>query len=272
MYFAFIDESGNPELNDKYNHFYVLPALIIQEKGFPYLHTNWKNLKQNVRSILVSNSDFEFDEEIELHLKDITNRNGNFKILEDNEELLTKILDLIYDFISRLYANILTIIIHKKSYYKEYDKDLKTWALKLLVERLNRFAISRYSHRGEYVLMVMDTVSLEEDEKRRKEIEYFMIHGTDWSEYPDQIIETPFIVDSNIHSGVQLVDAVAYLLRRYTRKSFGISPNAYFNQFVDKYMKKICHLFFKDSDHNHSNYIKFFPGSINVPDRFWSVF
>ena len=48
MYFAFIDESGNPNPKDTNNQFYVLLALIMHEKGFPYLYNYTKSLRREI--------------------------------------------------------------------------------------------------------------------------------------------------------------------------------------------------------------------------------
>ncbi len=38
MYFAYIDESRNPDPKDKGNDLYVLVAVVMQEKGLNYLN------------------------------------------------------------------------------------------------------------------------------------------------------------------------------------------------------------------------------------------
>ena len=48
MFFAFIDESGNPEKKDLNNQFFVLLALIMHEKGFPFLNDETKVLKTDI--------------------------------------------------------------------------------------------------------------------------------------------------------------------------------------------------------------------------------
>ena len=39
MYFAFIDESGTPNLEDKESKFYVLAAVIMKDLGLNFLHS-----------------------------------------------------------------------------------------------------------------------------------------------------------------------------------------------------------------------------------------
>ncbi|GAJ18201.1 unnamed protein product, partial [marine sediment metagenome] len=59
----------------------------------------------------------------------------------------------------------------------------------------------------------MDSVDIEADRKKRKQILEFMERGTGhgWEEYPENIENSPFIVSSELHSGIQIADAVVYL-------------------------------------------------------------
>ena len=88
---------------------------------------------------------------------------------------------------------------------------------------------------------------------------------------PENVIETPFIGDPKIHKGVQVADAIAYILRRHTRKYFSITPDAFMNQYTDRYMKKLTNLFYIGSKWTPKDVIKFFPGDREVPEEFWSV-
>lgn len=272
MYFAFIDESGNPDVNDVNSHFFVLSALVMQEKGFPFLNQGAKELKLRIWDILNDYNDVEIPSDFELHLKEITSKIKHFSTLWNDDEKVIRVLDEIYLYISNLYAKIITVVIPKVDFYKEYSDGMRTWAFKLLVERLNRYVRTPETSDREYVLMVMDSAGEEEDYKRRQEIEYFMQHGTNWSEYPEQVIETPFIGDSKLHNGVQLADAVVYLLRRHVRKCFNINPNSFLNQYTDIYMKQITPLFYLGPKIDNQNVIRFFPHTVNVPNSFWNVF
>jgi len=167
------------------------------------------------------------------------------------------------------------VVIIKEEFYKEYEEGLDKWAFELLVERINRFVIEK----DECAILVMDSVDPEIDNERMKETEFFMKNGTGhgWEEYPENVIETPFIVKSNIHSGVQLVDAVAYLIRWYTRKCLGINPGAFFNKHCDGFMKLIMDRFYGNRYGEgfppvNDNGIKFFPNSTQIPSSFWDIF
>lgn len=273
MYFAFIDESGNPDLKDINNKFYVLVAFIMHEKGFPFLNDNIKLLRAEIWD-QVKNKDFQgnIPTEFELHVKEITSGLNYYETIKDNFKTQMRILEQIYDFISHLYGKVIAVIIPKDEYYSIYKEDMAVWAFKLLVERLHRYILVRKRYKEEYILIVMDRVGDEEDNKRRAEIEQYMLYGTGGGEHPENVIETPFIGDSKIHKGVQIADAIAYLLRRHTRKHFGINPESVLNQYVDKFMEKITGLFYIGSKWTPRYVIKFFPWIDTIPDGFWNIF
>lgn len=273
MYFAFIDESGNPNPKDTDNQFYVLLALIMHEKGFPYLNKYTKYLRNEIWD-LVKGDEYngKIPEDFELHIKEITNRTNYYVKLKDDDETLLKGLDKIYDFISHLYAKVIAVIIPKEEFYSMYSEGMATWAFKLLVERLHRYIWLRKKYREEFVLLVMDTEGDEKDNKRRKEIEEYMLFGTGGGDRPENVIETPFIGDSKIHKGVQVADAIAYMLRRHARKCSGINPDAFMHRHSTRYMKKLSGLFYAGSRWKPEDVIKYFPGSYHIPEEFWDVF
>ena len=119
----------------------------------------------------------------------------------------------------------------------------------------------------------MDSVDIEADSKKRTQILEFMERGTGhgWEEYPENIIISPFIVNSELHNGVLIVDAIVYLLRWYARKVFNINPKAFFHQYSEEFLRLIVQKFHKYPNLS-SNTIKFFPTNTYVPDYFWNVF
>ena len=55
MYFAFIDESGTPNLEDKESKFYVLAAVIMKDLGLNFLHSGSEIIKQDIWNIVRKN-------------------------------------------------------------------------------------------------------------------------------------------------------------------------------------------------------------------------
>jgi len=279
MYFAYIDESGTPDPKDEHNSFYVLAAVVMQEKGLNYLNKEWDKVKKEIWELIKNNEDSEIiPSKFEIHMDDINGRRKYYESLKDDIKKWHNLVTKIYTLISRLFIKIMAVIIAKEDFYREYPNgDPSKWAFELLVERINRYVVKKSSNEDgysdEYGLLVMDSVDIDADSKKRKQILEFMERGTGhgWEEYPENIIISPFIVSSELHDGVQIVDVVVYLLRWYTRKIFNINPTAFFHQYSEEFLKLIV-----DKFHEYpfigSNTIKFFPTNTDVPEQFWNIF
>lgn len=277
MYFAYIDESGNPDPKDKDNKIYVLASVIMQEQGLNFLNNVCGILKQEIWQMIKKEEDSdEIPPKLEIHMDHICGGRGLFKSLKGDKEKWHTVANKIYSLIARLYIKIMGVIIVKEYFYDEYpDDDLTKWAFELLVERINRYVVndSKNQEGKEYGLLVVDSVDLEADNEKRKQILEFMKRGTGhgWEEYPDNIINSPFIVSSELHNGVQIVDAVVYLIRWYTRKIYSINPNAFFHLYSEEFMNLIKKKFYR-FPHISQNTIKFFPPSTLIPAGFWDIF
>ncbi len=279
MYFAYIDDSGTPEPKDRNNKFYVLAAVVMQEKGLNYLNTECDNVKQEIWDMIKTKEDPEsYPPKFEIHMDNINGRRNMYQSLKDDVDKWYKVVTKVYTLISRLYIKIMAVIIAKESFYREYpNDDPSKWAFELLVERINRYVIKKSSNEFGYTdergLLVMDSVDIEADSKKRIQVIEFMERGTGhgWEEYPENIITSPFIVNSELHNGVQIVDAVVYLLRWYTRKIFNVNPSAFFHQYSEEILKLIVDKF-HEYPYIGSNTIKFFPTNVYVPEHFWDIF
>ncbi|MCK4380889.1 MAG: DUF3800 domain-containing protein [Candidatus Lokiarchaeota archaeon] len=273
MYFAYIDESGTPDPKDKHNNFYVLAAVVMQEKGLNYLNKEWDKLKKEIWELVKNDEDSDIiPSKFEIHMNDINGRRKFYESLNDDIKKWYNIVTKIYTLISRLFIKIMAVIIAKEDFYKEYpNNDPSKWAFELLVERINRFVIAKNDK--EYGLIVMDSVNIETDNEKRKQIIEFMDRGTGhgWEEYPENIIISPFIVSSELHNGVQIVDVVVYLLRWYTRKMFNINPTAFFHQYSEGLLELVVQKF-HEYPNLGSNTIRFFPTNTDVPEPFWNIF
>ncbi len=277
MYLAYIDESGNFDDKNTANLEYVLTAVIVHEHYWKKLQDACKELKYEIWQILEDQKSYEPPDDFELHLKQISNRDGHFECLKDSDEKWYEIMDEIYTRISWLEISTISSIVIKDEFLTEGYEDVHNWALTLLVERLQRFTIAQRSFVDECILLVLDSVSPQFDKKQRENIQEFVEFGTGhgWKEYPTQVIETPFFVDSHIHSGIQIADALSYLLRRHTYKYLERNPNAFFNKYSDEFMKKINHLFYRGTSSAQvvmGNGIKIFPHKYPMNPKFWEVF
>lgn len=279
MYLAFIDESGNPDPKDKNNKFYVLATVVMQEKGLNHLNKECDKLKQDIWTLIkIDDDSSEIPHKFELHMDDICGRRNHYKRLGNDINKWYNIVMKTCQMISGLFIKIMAIIIVKEDFYKKYPDDSPSkWAFELLVERINRYIIKKSTNQHgvteERGLLVMDSVDIEADTKKRNQILEFMQRGTGhgWQEYPENIINSPFIVSSELHNGVQIVDVAVYLLRWYTRKIFNINPTAFFHQYSEYFLGLIVEKF-HEFPYIGANTIKFFPTSSNVPDEFWNMF
>ena len=273
MYFAYIDESGTPDPNDKDNKIYALAAVVMHEKGLNSLNTMTTKIKHQIWQILKRKKDSDKPPaNYEIHLDYINGRRGLYKRLKNDNEKWFEVLKKIYNLVSNLFIKIMTVIIVKEDFYIFYpDGDPSKWAFELLVERINRYV--KGDSESEFALLILDSVDEDADNAKRDQIIEFMDRGTGhgWEEYPEKIINLPFIVSSKLHNGVQIADAVVYLIRWYTRKIFGINPKAFFHQH-SKELMNIMKYKFLDYSNIGSNTIKFFPTSTDVPESFWNIF
>ena len=201
----------------------------------------------------------------------INGKRRYYKSLKNDDKKWYKVVNKIYMLISRLFIKIMAIIIIKEDFYKLYQSDLSKWAFELLVERINRYV--KKDGTNEFGLLVMDSVNIKADNEKHKQIVEFMTRGTDhgWEEYPEQIINSPFIVSSELHNGVKIADAVVYLIRWYTRRVYGLNPKAFFHQYSGVLMKLIAHRFYEYPNVG-TDTIKFFPTNTDVPNIFWIIF
>ncbi|MBA7523351.1 hypothetical protein ES705_15477 [subsurface metagenome] len=276
MYFAYIDESGNKDINNKQNKLYVLTAIIIHEKYWDWIHQESKNLKRKIWD-LVRDKGLQIDppDDFELHMKEISRKEGYYHTIGDDDKKLRNIWRELYSFISRLFIKIVSIVVHKEHFSDQNFVDVGKWAFKLLIERLNRYVMDYHPEKEQYIMIVMDSVDPKFDEQKRREIENFIKYGTGqgWEEFPEQVIEIPFIVDSKIHSGVQLADLVAYLVRRYAMKHFSLSPDAFFNDYCDDLIALIEDKFYRHDKYTLKGYgMMIFPRNIPLDEQFWKVF
>lgn len=276
MYFAYIDESGNKEITNRQNKLYVLSAIIIHEKYWDWIHQKTGDLKSKIWDLVKGeeNDTIEPPDDFELHMKEISRKEGYYSRIGDDNKRLMQIWRELYTFISKLFIKIVSIVVHKDHFKERNHVDVGKWGFKLLIERLNRFVMDSHPEKEQHILMVLDSVDTKFNEQKRREVEDYIKYGTGqgWEEFPEQVIETPFIVDSIIHNGVQLADLVAYLVRRYAMKYFNLSPNAFFNDYCDNLMTLIEDKFYRHNKLLKGHGLMIFPRNVPLNDQFWKVF
>lgn len=212
MYIAYIDASGRP-FRDKQEKSFVLACLIAHEQQWQYIDNKVKEIKLKHFAYLPS-------EEIELHAKDMLNRNDVFKMLNWDE--IYAIFDDIFGFTSddKTDICIIAVVIIKGKMYK--GKDIEKWAYRMLVERINKFLEKNNEIRVqagmglEYGIMIIDSCGLKADSRLRKKIANMLRKGTYYSDLK-YLIEDPLFTDSKWRHLSQLVDCIAYAVRKHFR-------------------------------------------------------
>jgi hypothetical protein len=273
MYLAFIDESGTIQENDPQCKYYILTAMLMQEKGMKYLHRETQELKRGMWRI-VHGTKKVMPHNFEIHMKDIISAKNSYKPLRGKRQKTEEALKKIYDFISKLYITIISIVIVKKDFYATYKKDdFLPWALRLIIERINgHISIETMSNDDkEYALLLMDE-DFSTDNEKRGFISEMMEEGIKYKTGDvDRVLDTPIFLNSELHNGVQIVDSIAYLIGRYTRKVLDGEGSTLFDDLSEYFLFSLGSKFCGGIPSSNSNKgIKFFPSS--APSRFFDVF
>lgn len=213
MYLTYIDESGKAERSDPESE-YVLASLTINESA-------WKDVDSRVRGLKQKYFPHAGYDEIEIHATDIFNHRGAFKnmSLEKRLAIFTDVMTIV----SEIDCSISAILI-RKDLIRDMTLEIDSYALELLFERLcYHHSIVNGDNRMEgrdeqYGILMIDSVNQKYDNKIRIKIRYLFENGTKYVKN-QYLIEDPIFVDSSYRHLSQLVDCVAYCIRRNFRKT-----------------------------------------------------
>ena len=249
MYLIYMDSSGSPLMKEKEN--YVLSGIIVNE-------TNWTYIDNKVTDIKIKHFPNMEPDKIEIHAKDMVNRDNNFKSLTYAQifDVFTDVYNLLGDINSNL--KIISVLIQKDRIYPTKSKyfDTEEWGHRLIIERIEKYLekINKSSSTDQYGVIIEDTVSPKYDERTRNKVHNIMADGTLYSKI-NYLIEDPLFTDSKWRNLSQLVDCVAYCVRR----EFMYNQAPAKKQIWDNYFKIISANF----DSNNGNYngygLKIFP-------------
>ncbi len=273
MYLAFIDESGTIQEKNPQNNYYVLTTVVMQEKGMKYLHQKTQELKKEIWKI-VQGSKKRMPIQFELHMQEIKDSKGFFKPLRSKKDKAENILRKVYNYIQNLYIKIISIIIVKDKFFEIYDlEELLKWALKLLIERINRYVWGESKNDKEYALLIMDQ-DFVLDKKKRQFISEMMELGVKYNTIDvDRVLDTPIILKSELHNGIQIVDSVAFLIHRYTRKKLEGNISTLFDELSDEFVLSLAWKFYGGApSSNNESGLKFFPSNYSPPSAYWDAF
>lgn len=152
-----------------------------------------------------------------------------------------QLLDDIYELIANSSCTLLAVYIDKSKLY--HGVDAEYWALKLLFERsciwLDKENTTRINSGipSERALLLIDSIQYNYDLKIRKKLLPWFRKGTVY-QVNKYFIEDPIFVKSQYRTMQQLVDAVAYCIRRnYDNNNLKIQKifNTFFNKINCKF-------------------------------------
>ncbi|NLL95104.1 MAG: DUF3800 domain-containing protein [Thermoplasmatales archaeon] len=213
MHITYIDESGQPDFLHQEQEF-VLVSLTIEE-------TFWKNIDDRVNAIKRNYFPDRDERDVEFHAMDFFNRHGPFRYigLETRLEIFREVLKLV----AESDCVIIAVLVRKDELTDE-DLDVVSLAFEPLfdslclhMERVN--CTAKENGKEEHgCILVLDSVSRNYDDKVRTVIKTLLKNGTEQNKN-EYLIEDPFFVDSRHRNMIQLVDCVAYCIRRKFRKA-----------------------------------------------------
>ena len=171
---------------------YVLASLVINER-------NWQIIDNAMKEIKLKHFPNLSDVDIELHSKDMQNRQGIFN--EIPWEMIYAIHDDIFNFIntSDVEMWIIAVLIRKNKLKRSIN--VESWAYRLLFERMNKFRekqnklLIEKRHPHEYGIMIIDSEGLKKDDNLRKRLYDTLKYGTLYSQL-NYLIEDPLFTNS----------------------------------------------------------------------------
>jgi len=233
VYLTYIDESGKPERTDSENEF-VLAALSINE-------SEWKRIGKKMTDLKLKYFPNADPGSIEFHTTDIISHKGAFKGM--NVVTRLEIIEDLVRLVSETNCHISAVVIRKDELTNP-ELDVGLFAMKLLFDRLCSFHdhmnSARTEDEEEYGILMIDSVDSKYDNRLRIKIRELCKSETRRIKNR-YLIEDPIFVDSKYRHLSQLVDCVAYCIRRKHRSRHGNPKDAEtFERFYLLMEKKVC--------------------------------
>lgn len=233
MFLAYLDSSGGATFNDREN--YVLTSAITNEM-------NWQYIDNGIRAIKLKHFPNLPDSDVEFHAKDMMGHVGVYNSVSWDDTWLT--LKDVFDFISddKTEICVISVLIDKTKLYP--NKDIETWAYRLLFERINKF-INRQNAKlilanspPQFGISIIDSCGLKADQRLKNKLYSMLKNGTMYCKL-EWLIEDPLFTDSKWRNLSQIADCVAYCVRRHLRKDIKTfkdpSWDSYFTQIEKKF-------------------------------------
>ena len=218
MYFVYIDESGKPNYNDP-DPLYVLTGILVHEQDWRTLDAGITAIKaraiqdHGLRVVVPTSA-------MEIHTTDLMSGKDHYR--GTTLDCRRAVVGCIWEGLQPLDFKIISVAILRDRLRKRID--LNEWAIRLLVERVQIFMGRNCP--TENAILIYDSESPRFNEVRRLFITSVLSNGTLFQSRLENIVETPFFVDSSHMQGIQVADFVGYHIRRFIRiHYYGITRN-----------------------------------------------
>ena len=210
MYFFYIDESGNRDVN--VDEPYVLAAVGMYEGQWRGFNKHLMGMKTNISREYGANIG---QDQLEVKANLLTKpkareKSDFFRHLSDKD--IRHISDHYYQQLKRSKMVVIAVIIRKKDLRAGYtSEEMHEKAYEMLLERIQHYM--RQRQKRHKALIIMDDASAKLNRKitfvHSRLLGIGSRHGDRQMEFSN-IIEYPFFVSSELSNGVQLADLVAY--------------------------------------------------------------
>ena len=232
MFLAYLDASGRPNFEEKEN--YVLASVITNER-------NWPSIENGIKQIKICHFPYLNESEVEFHAKDMVNHAGIYRTL--GWDKIYSIFDDIFKFIGDQSNEfvIIAVLIDKTKLH--HSQDPEVWAHRLLFERINSFLgrqnlkLVEVGWGSEFGISITDSEGQKKDQNLRNKLIGMLRKGTAFSKL-DYLIEDPLFTDSKWRNLSQLVDCVAYCIRKEHRVNTWSFHNQHWKEYYEQVEKK----------------------------------
>jgi len=254
VYYSYIDASGSRLRKDPEN--FALTSVTINQSCLEYMNQKINKIKKK-----------EFPEydpnKIELHAKDMIQRNGFFKNIPITQ--IYQLLDKTFEFLSKPEVDYFLVasVIKKELMYE--STGIEEWAYKFVLERINKNIefLNKQNNTSEKCNLIIDTES-ERNFMISNRINRILKQGTEYSNL-ELINKDIAFLDSKSSNMLQITDCISYAIRKYHRKNTGNS------QYIQKWENYYCSIkprFRNKNNPLHIIGLKIFPEILTLTSKF----
>lgn len=207
MHFLYVDESGDPGIDQYSSKHFILSGLIVSQQHWEQCLNKLKTFRKTLRD------KYGFNQRLEIHASELirVNKMEAYKSIHKSQRI-----NILKDFIGQIPAIFDTCKVINVCLDKEEHKDeIFRLAWSRLIQRYDTYLKKEAKDKG--IIICDDTQSIELMRLQRKMRVYNPIpsqFGGSYNAPTDFILEDPFSRDSTNSYFIQTVDVIAHLLYR----------------------------------------------------------